>query len=72
MSPSAEDRGCQLLPPRQWQRESKHAEDELDDPRALALLDWGTLDRPATSLVLRSHGHYGGWGDIVRFAAYGA
>ncbi|PBC77111.1 phage integrase family protein [Streptomyces sp. TLI_235] len=52
-----------------WQREYRRAEDELDDPRALALPDWDALDKLATSLVLRSHGHYGGWGDVVRFAA---
>ncbi|MFD7986857.1 tyrosine recombinase XerC [Kitasatospora indigofera] len=52
-----------------WQREYQRAEDELDDPRALALPDWDALDRLATGLVMRSHGEYGGWGDVVRFAA---
>src|ERR1700759_300315 len=28
-----------------WQREYQRAEDELDDPRSLALPDWGTLMR---------------------------
>ncbi|MEW1914493.1 site-specific integrase [Kitasatospora sp. NPDC085895] len=52
-----------------WQREYQQAEDELDDPRALALPDWQTLDDLASALVVRSHGQYGGWGDVVRFAA---
>ncbi|WP_354642895.1 site-specific integrase [Kitasatospora camelliae] len=52
-----------------WQREYQQAEDELDDPRALALPDWDALDTLADALVLRSHGQFGGWGDVVRFAA---
>ncbi|MFI6448844.1 tyrosine-type recombinase/integrase [Kitasatospora sp. NPDC050543] len=55
-----------------WQREYQRAEDELDDPRALALPDWETLDSLANALVLRSHGQYGGWGEVVRFAAFTA
>ncbi|MFF2077435.1 tyrosine-type recombinase/integrase [Kitasatospora sp. NPDC058162] len=46
----------------------RRAEDELDDPRALALPGWETLDKLATGLVQRSHGDFGGWGDMVRFA----
>jgi integrase len=52
-----------------WQQEYKRAEDELDDPRALALPDWYALDRLAVALVDRSADHYAGWGDVVRFAA---
>lgn len=52
-----------------WQREYKRAEDELDDPRSLALPDWHTLTRLADALVARSSGEYRGWGDVVLFAA---
>lgn len=52
-----------------WQREYKRAEDELDDPRSLALPDWHTLTRLADALVARSSGKYRGWGDVVLFAA---
>jgi integrase len=52
-----------------WQQEYKRAEDELDDPRGLALPDWHTLTRPADALVARSAGEYRGWGDVVIFAA---
>ena len=37
-----------------WQREYKLAEDELDDPRALALPDWNALTTLADALVARS------------------
>ena len=52
-----------------WQRIYRQIEDELDDPRALALPGWDVLDELANALVARSHGHYRGWGDVVRFAA---
>lgn len=52
-----------------WQREYALAEDELDDPRSLALPDWETLVKLADALVARSHGHFTGWGHIVMFAA---
>jgi integrase len=52
-----------------WQQEYKRAEDELDDPRSLALADWDALDNLAAALVARSSGEYKGWGDVVRFAA---
>ncbi|WP_075692561.1 tyrosine-type recombinase/integrase [Streptomyces acidiscabies] len=52
-----------------WQAQYKKAEDELDDPRALALPDWTTLVRLANALVERSHDQYQGWGDVVLFAA---
>lgn len=52
-----------------WQQEYKRAEDELDDPRSLALPDWHTLTRLAAALVANSSGEYQGWGDVVLFAA---
>jgi integrase len=52
-----------------WQREYQRAEDELDDPRSLALADWEALERLAAALVARSYGHYQGWGDAVEAAA---
>jgi hypothetical protein len=52
-----------------WQREYQQAEDELDDPRSLALPDWETLVNLADALVARSHGHFTGWGHIITFAA---
>jgi integrase len=52
-----------------WQREYQKAEDELDDPRALALPDWTALTELADALVARSHDHYPGWGDVTVFAA---
>jgi integrase len=52
-----------------WQRVYRLIEDELDDPRSLALPSWEVLDSLADGLVARSHGNYRGWGDVVRFAA---
>ncbi|WP_432843852.1 tyrosine-type recombinase/integrase [Dactylosporangium sp. CA-092794] len=52
-----------------WQHEYKLAEDELDDPRSLALPDWEALIRLAEALVSRSHGQHAGWGEVVVFAA---
>jgi integrase len=52
-----------------WQKLYKQAEDELDDPRSLALPDWDALDKLANALVARSHGSFQGWGDVVKFAA---
>jgi len=52
-----------------WQREYTIIEDELDNPRELALPDWDTLSRLADELVTRSAGGYQGWGDVVLFAA---
>lgn len=52
-----------------WQQEYKQAEDELDDPRSLALPDWATLAKLADALVAESLGRYEGWGDVVKFAA---
>ncbi|RZU48868.1 phage integrase family protein [Krasilnikovia cinnamomea] len=52
-----------------WQREYERAEDELDDPRSLALPDWEALTRLADALVAQSHGRFTGWGHVVTFAA---
>jgi integrase len=52
-----------------WQREYQRAEDELDDPRSLALPDWDTLLRLAAALVERSADNYAGWGEVITFAA---
>ncbi|MEU1819900.1 site-specific integrase [Streptomyces roseifaciens] len=52
-----------------WQRTYQQVEDELDDPRSLALRDWDALDDLANALVERSHDQYLGWGDVVRFSA---
>lgn len=52
-----------------WQREYQMAEDELADPRALALRDWGALEQLAAALVARSAGQFAGWGDVVEFTA---
>jgi hypothetical protein len=48
-----------------WQRNYQRAEDELDDPRALALPDWEALRGLAAALVARSADHFEGWGDEV-------
>lgn len=52
-----------------WQRQYERYEDELDDPRSLALPDWATLTTLADSLVSASTDGYRGWGDVVIFAA---
>lgn len=52
-----------------WQKLYKQAEDELLDPRALALPNWETLVQLADALVAASHDQYRGWGDVVLFAA---
>ncbi|MDA3644174.1 site-specific integrase [Saccharopolyspora indica] len=52
-----------------WQHAFRQAEDELDDPRSLALPNWTTLERLANALVARSSTEYQGWGDVVLFAA---
>jgi integrase len=52
-----------------WQRGYQRAEDELDDPRSLALPDWQALCGLAAALVARSADHFEGWGDVVIFAA---
>jgi integrase len=52
-----------------WQREYARIEDELLDPRSLALPNWQALTELARSLVARSKPRYEGWGDMVVFAA---
>ncbi|MFE9906373.1 site-specific integrase [Streptomyces achromogenes] len=52
-----------------WQKLYKQAEDELRNPRALALPDWDSLVQLADALVAASHDQYRGWGDVVVFAA---
>lgn len=52
-----------------WQREYQLAEDELDDPRSLALPDWQALEQLAAALVARSADQFAGWGDVVEFTA---
>lgn len=54
---------------RGWQKLYAQIEDELDDPRSLALPDWASLTTLANALVARSSGEYQGWGDVVTFAA---
>ncbi|MBF6320516.1 site-specific integrase [Nocardia cyriacigeorgica] len=54
---------------RGWQKLYEQIEDELDDPRSLALPNWSALVTLADALVARSAGHYQGWGDVVIFAA---
>ena len=52
-----------------WQREYQRAEDELDDPRLLALPDWEALTRLADAVMEQSADKFAGWGDVVIFAA---
>jgi integrase len=54
---------------RGWQQQYRQAEDELDDPRSLALRDWDALTTLAKALVAASYNRYQGWGDVVTFAA---
>ncbi|MBY8861130.1 site-specific integrase [Nocardia sp. CA2R105] len=52
-----------------WQRQYDRYEDELDDPRSLALPNWDALDTLADALVIASADQYPVWGDVVKFAA---
>ncbi|TCP42602.1 phage integrase family protein [Tamaricihabitans halophyticus] len=52
-----------------WQHEYQRAEDELDDPRSLALPNWAALTTIADALVAESSNEYAGWGEVVIFAA---
>ncbi|MFD4533729.1 tyrosine-type recombinase/integrase [Kitasatospora sp. NPDC058397] len=52
-----------------WQREFKQAEDELRDPRSLALRDWTALTELADALVDASYNHYQGWGEVILHSA---
>ncbi|WP_328411928.1 tyrosine-type recombinase/integrase [Nocardia sp. NBC_00403] len=53
---------------RGWQKLYQQIEDELDDPRSLALPNWTALVTLADALVERSADRYQGWGDVVIFA----
>ncbi|GAA3044430.1 site-specific integrase [Actinokineospora globicatena] len=52
---------------RGWQQVYRQAEDELDDPRSLALPSWDALKRLADALVAKSTGKFDGWGDVIEF-----
>ncbi|KEI45778.1 site-specific integrase [Saccharopolyspora rectivirgula] len=52
-----------------WQSAFRAAEDELEDPRSLALPDWDALAKLADALVERSADRFAGWGEVVTFAA---
>ncbi|WP_435591324.1 site-specific integrase [Nocardia sp. bgisy118] len=52
-----------------WQNQLVKHEDDIDDPRALALLNWEALQQLAAALVEASVGRFQGWGDVVLFAA---
>ncbi|OKI03012.1 integrase [Streptomyces sp. CB02056] len=52
-----------------WQHEFQQAEDELRDPRTLALRDWDALTELADALVEASYNRYRGWGDVVVHSA---
>ncbi|MFF0724362.1 tyrosine-type recombinase/integrase [Streptomyces sp. NPDC004134] len=52
-----------------WQSEYRKAEDELDDPRALALSDWAALAALASAPAEASFQQFAGWGDVVLFGA---
>jgi len=52
-----------------WQREYLRAEDELDNPRSLALPNWAALTRLADTLVAHTFGNHAVFGDVVIFAA---
>ncbi|NKQ53558.1 phage integrase family protein [Amycolatopsis sp. K13G38] len=52
-----------------WQRQYQQVQDELDDPRALALPDWNALVKLADALVARSAGQERIWREVVMFAA---
>ncbi|CAN1494661.1 XerC Integrase [Mycobacteriaceae bacterium] len=52
-----------------WQRQYELVEDEVDDPRALALADFHALQTLSAALVAKSNPPYQGWGDAVIFAA---
>ncbi|MEV6560883.1 site-specific integrase [Nocardia sp. NPDC051756] len=54
---------------RGWQKLYVQIEDELEDPRSLALPNWTALTVLCDALVQRSADHYRGWGDVVTFAA---
>ncbi|MFI5783284.1 tyrosine-type recombinase/integrase [Nocardia sp. NPDC051570] len=54
---------------RGWQDLYKEIEDELKDPRALAIPNWDALVELCDALVEASFDQYRVWGDVVMFAA---
>lgn len=54
---------------RGWQALYKQIEDELEDPRALAIPTWQGLVDLCDALVTASHDRYHGWADVVMFTA---
>ncbi|MFE3029628.1 site-specific integrase [Nocardia tengchongensis] len=52
-----------------WQRQYTRHQDELNNPRALALPDWQTLTDLADALVARSSDQYEVWGEVVIYEA---
>ncbi|MGW4246726.1 tyrosine-type recombinase/integrase [Nocardia sp. NPDC004722] len=54
---------------RGWQALYKQIEDELDDPRALAIPNWEALVQLCDALVAASFENFHGWGDVVMFTA---
>ncbi|WP_235948079.1 hypothetical protein [Nocardia terrae] len=52
-----------------WQRQYERHEDELNNPRALALPDWQTLTELADALVIASSDQYEVWGEVVIYEA---
>ncbi|WP_040816268.1 tyrosine-type recombinase/integrase [Nocardia concava] len=54
---------------RGWQSLYKQIEDELEDPRALAIPNWQALVELCDALVGASFEHYYGWGEVVMFTA---
>ncbi|MFE1320921.1 tyrosine-type recombinase/integrase [Kitasatospora phosalacinea] len=55
--------------PTGWQHELQQAEDELLEPRSLALRDWDALAELSDALVDASHDHYRSWGDVIVHSA---
>ncbi|WP_458686415.1 site-specific integrase [Nocardia tengchongensis] len=52
-----------------WQKQYQRHEDELNNPRALALPDWQTLTELASALVAASSDQFEVWGEVVIYAA---
>ncbi|QIS19580.1 site-specific integrase [Nocardia terpenica] len=52
-----------------WQKQYDRYEDELDDPRSLALPNWDSLTGLADALVAASWDHERVWGEVVVFMA---
>jgi|SRR5918997_5930725 hypothetical protein len=48
-----------------WQGEYQQFEDELDDPRSLAVSNWSVRAELADALVARSADRFPGWGHVA-------